>query len=71
MQYLEKKGVLNLWREPPQHCTDPAFDQRVPLPVHSVDVMIVDGPHGNGRSLVYPLLAERLEPDAPFKQTPL
>ncbi|WP_056488980.1 hypothetical protein [Brevibacillus sp. Leaf182] len=31
---------------------------------HSVDVMVVDGPHGNGRSLAYPLFVDTLKPDA-------
>ncbi|MED1915384.1 hypothetical protein P4V64_08730 [Bacillus thuringiensis] len=31
---------------------------------HSVDVMVVDGPHGNGRSLAYPLFVATLKPDA-------
>lgn len=30
----------------------------------SIDVMIVDGPHGNGRSLAYPLFCNVLKPDA-------
>ncbi|GAA3408498.1 hypothetical protein ACFFNY_07250 [Paenibacillus hodogayensis] len=34
------------------------------LPDHAVDVLIVDGPHGNGRSLAYPLLGLKLKPDA-------
>jgi Methyltransferase domain len=34
------------------------------IPAHSVDVLLVDGPHGNGRSLAYPLLADLLKPDA-------
>lgn len=28
----------------------------------SIDVMIVDGPHGNGRSLAYPLFASAMKP---------
>ncbi|GED68912.1 hypothetical protein BRE01_26140 [Brevibacillus reuszeri] len=34
------------------------------IPAHSIDVMIVDGPHGNGRSLAYPLFSDVLKPDA-------
>lgn len=36
----------------------------LPLKENSVDVMIVDGPHGNGRSLAYPLFSNYLKPDA-------
>lgn len=36
----------------------------LPLADGSVDVLIVDGPHGNGRSLAYPLLAGKLKPGA-------
>lgn len=32
--------------------------------VKSIDAMVVDGPHGNGRSLAYPLFFECLKPDA-------
>jgi hypothetical protein len=39
-------------------------DLELPLSKDSVDVMIVDGPHGNGRSLAYPLFREVLKPDA-------
>lgn len=31
---------------------------------NSIDAMIVDGPHGNGRSLAYPLFAAALKPGA-------
>lgn len=31
------------------------------LPAESVDVLIVDGPHGNGRSLAYPLLCRAMK----------
>lgn len=43
-----------------------AFYEQVELPAadHSVDVMIVDGPHGNGRSLAYPLFAGKLKQGA-------
>lgn len=34
------------------------------LAAQSVDVLIVDGPHGNGRGLAFPLLATVLKPDA-------
>lgn len=30
----------------------------------SIDVMILDGPHGNGRSLAYPLFYKKLKPNA-------
>ncbi|MDB5053631.1 MAG: hypothetical protein JWM44_1681 [Bacilli bacterium] len=36
----------------------------VPLPKESIDVLIVDGPHGNGRSLAFPLLYSLLKKDA-------
>ncbi|MEF3307167.1 hypothetical protein [Paenibacillus sp. GYB003] len=43
-----------------------AFYDRVDLPLaeRSADVLIVDGPHGNGRSLAYPLFGGKLKPDA-------
>lgn len=34
------------------------------VPAHSIDIMLVDGPHGNGRSLAYPLFSDLLKPDA-------
>lgn len=34
------------------------------LTPESVDVLIVDGPHGNGRSLAYPLYCRQLKPNA-------
>jgi hypothetical protein len=37
---------------------------QLPLGEQAVDVMIVDGPHGNGRSLAYPLFSRKLKPDA-------
>ncbi|RKN85354.1 hypothetical protein [Paenibacillus ginsengarvi] len=41
------------------------YDQvDLPLARHSVDVLIADGPHGNGRSLAYPLFGALLKPDA-------
>ena len=36
----------------------------LPLDKASVDVLIVDGPHGNGRSLAFPLFSQILKPDA-------
>lgn len=36
----------------------------LPLEDDSIDVMILDGPHGNGRSLAYPLFYKKLKPDA-------
>ncbi|MCH5586717.1 class I SAM-dependent methyltransferase [Shimazuella sp. AN120528] len=36
----------------------------LPLKEKSIDVMIVDGPHGNGRSLAYPLFRNVLKPNA-------
>lgn len=36
----------------------------LPLDPSSVDVLIVDGPHGNGRSLAFPLFSQLLKPDA-------
>lgn len=36
----------------------------LPLELSSVDVLIVDGPNGNGRSLAFPLLCKVLKPDA-------
>lgn len=36
----------------------------LPVPKQSIDVFIVDGPHGNGRSLAYPLLIPYCKPDA-------
>lgn len=39
-------------------------DIELPLADHVVDAMIVDGPHGNGRSLAYPLFCGKLKPDA-------
>lgn len=38
--------------------------EQLSLPAQSIDVMIVDGPHGNGRSLAYPLFCNALKPDA-------
>jgi hypothetical protein len=37
---------------------------QLPLENQSIDVMIVDGPHGNGRSLAYPLFCNVLKQDA-------
>lgn len=37
---------------------------QLPLEEQSIDIMIVDGPHGNGRSLAYPLFFRVLKPDA-------
>ncbi|MEF3307171.1 hypothetical protein [Paenibacillus sp. GYB003] len=37
---------------------------RLGLPEESIDALIVDGPHGNGRSLAFPLLCRQLKPDA-------
>jgi hypothetical protein len=37
---------------------------QLPLDNQSIDVMIIDGPHGNGRSLAYPLFCNVLKPDA-------
>jgi hypothetical protein len=34
------------------------------MPKESIDVLIVDGPHGNGRSLAFPLLFSMLKKDA-------
>lgn len=36
----------------------------LPLKDKSIDVMVVDGPHGNGRSLAYPLFRDVVKPDA-------
>ncbi len=36
----------------------------LPLEQESVDILIVDGPHGNGRSLAFPLFYKHLKPDA-------
>ncbi|RAV04563.1 hypothetical protein [Paenibacillus sp. YN15] len=38
--------------------------ETIPLEPASVDVLILDGPHGNGRSLAFPLLYGRLKRDA-------
>jgi hypothetical protein len=35
---------------------------KLELAAASLDALIVDGPHGNGRSLVFPLFAEALKP---------
>jgi hypothetical protein len=37
---------------------------QLPLREQSINVMIVDGPHGNGRSLAYPLFCNVLKLDA-------
>lgn len=37
---------------------------RLPFEKNTVDVLVVDGPHGNGRSLAFPLFAPLLRPDA-------
>lgn len=37
---------------------------RIPWTDRSIDVLIVDGPHGNGRSLAFPLFCRQLKPDA-------
>jgi hypothetical protein len=36
----------------------------IPLLQNSVDVLIVDGPHGNGRSLAFPIFSSLLKKDA-------
>ncbi len=46
------------------HNTFYAEVDQLPLENNTVDVMIVDGPHGNGRSLAYPLFSEVLKEDA-------
>lgn len=38
--------------------------EQLSLPAQSIDAMIVDGPHGNGRSFAYPLFCNALKPDA-------
>lgn len=37
---------------------------QVNLEPMSVDVLVLDGPHGNGRSLAFPLFSAQLKPDA-------
>lgn len=37
---------------------------KLPLEPQSIDILIVDGPHGNGRSLAYPLFMHALKSDA-------
>lgn len=46
------------------HNTFYAEVDHLPLKKQSLDVMIVDGPHGNGRSLAFPLFSQLLKPDA-------
>ncbi|MCS1352210.1 hypothetical protein [Mechercharimyces sp. CAU 1602] len=37
------------------------FYQEIPLSCDRIDVLIVNGPHGNGRSLAFPLLYSKLD----------
>lgn len=46
------------------HNTFYAEVEDLPLEDNSIDVMIVDGPHGNGRSLAFPLFRAVLKPNA-------